>query len=446
MAKHHPPNSTLHPLSAMESGRLKEELQRLQLSEVTRTSRELGRGSYATVFEVMVHGTPCAAKEMHPILLSDKRKHDFLTECVRSSQLLHPNLVQFIGIHYSSAADPLPWLVMELMYISLTGLIENYEKKHIPMSFKLSILVDISQGLHFLHNKSIAHRDLSSNNVLLTRHLVAKIADLGMAKVMGTDSQKHTLAPGTQAFMPPEALSDDPNYGFPIDVFSLGCVTIHLVSMQWPTPRAIKQQDKVTGKMVVLTEQQRREKYFVTLKELPPLQGLVERCLQDSPVDRPAVRDVTKELRAIQSDPLLNESIDIVELYNSVVNYKELLHRKEQELVEKNKQSQTKETELLLELEQIKSVLAEVDHDLVKANSQLVTKDSQLAMAKAELDVKNSQLDRANNQLVTKDTQLAKVKSRLAAKESELAENNRKLNSLKAGMGKRESKEVQSKI
>ncbi|XP_065890212.1 eukaryotic translation initiation factor 4 gamma 3-like isoform X2 [Dysidea avara] len=423
----------------MASERLNEDLQRLQLSEVTRTGRELGRGSYATVFEVMVHGTPCAAKEMHPILLSDKRKHDFLTECVHSSQLLHPNLVQFIGIHYSSPTADLPWLVMELMYISLTGLIENYEKKHIPVSFKLSILMDICQGLQFLHNKSIAHRDLSSNNVLLTKHLVSKIADLGMAKVMGADSQRHTLAPGTQVFMPPEALSDESFYGFPIDVFSLGCVAIHLVSMQWPTPRGIKQQDKVTGKMVMLTEQQRREKYFVNFGQLLVLKRLVERCLEDSPSDRPVVSEVTKGLRIIQSDPLLNESVDIIELYNSVVNYKEQLHCKQQELVERNKQSQEKEMESLHELEQVKSVLAEVDQKLINANSRLVAKDTQLAEAKSELDAKDSQLDKVNNQLATKDTQLATVKSQLAAKNAELAETKQHLQDQIAEMKRRET-------
>ena len=57
------------------------------------------------------------------------------------------------------------------------------------------------------HTQSIIHRDLSSNNILLTKHLVAKISDLGMAKVIPPGLQKHTRAPGTVVFMPPEALS-----------------------------------------------------------------------------------------------------------------------------------------------------------------------------------------------------------------------------------------------
>ena len=117
-------------------------VQRLQLFEVTRTWREeLGRGSYAVVFEVMVQGTPCAAKEVHPILMSAQSKENFYAECVHSSQLLHPNIVQFIGIYYPNPTAELPWLVMELMHTNVTGLIEQQEKekKDIPSHFKMSI-------------------------------------------------------------------------------------------------------------------------------------------------------------------------------------------------------------------------------------------------------------------------------------------------------------------
>ena len=61
------------------------DLRSLQLSVVNRTSRAgpIGSGSYANVYEVMVHGTRCAAKEMHPMLISEPRKCSFLEECVR---------------------------------------------------------------------------------------------------------------------------------------------------------------------------------------------------------------------------------------------------------------------------------------------------------------------------------------------------------------------------
>ena len=106
----------------------------------------------------------------------------------------------------------------------------HHENDDFAFHFKLSILMDTCHGLQFLHSQNIIHRDLSSNNILLTKHLVAKISDLGMAKIIPPDLQKHTQAPGTVVFMPPEALSVNPQYGKPIDIFSVGCVCVHVIS------------------------------------------------------------------------------------------------------------------------------------------------------------------------------------------------------------------------
>ena len=162
----------------------------LQLSVVTRTNKKepIVIGSYAKVYQVMVRGTICAAQEIHPVLLNKINKHAFLSECVQNSRILHPNVVQFLGIYYPNPRARLPWLVMELMHISLRGLIEKYKNDDFPFHFKLSILMDTCHGLQFLHSQNIIHRDLSSNNILLTKHLMAKISDLGMAKVIPTEA------------------------------------------------------------------------------------------------------------------------------------------------------------------------------------------------------------------------------------------------------------------
>ena len=398
-------------------------LQRLKLPEVRRTNRkELGRGSYAVVFEVMVQGTPCAAKEVHPILMSAQNKENFYAECVRSSQLLHPNIVQFMGIYYPSPSAELPWLVMELMYISLTGLIERQEKegKVIPLHFKISILVDACQGLQFLHTKSIAHRDLSSNNILLTKHLVAKIADLGMAKVISAaDSQKHTLAPGTQVFMPPEALEDS-TYGITIDVFSLGCVCLHVISMKWPVPKAVKLLDSKTGKIVALTELQRRESYLTAFQHLPTLRALVIQCLHDFPMDRPSVGAVLHGLRTVHRNHVSHENDNIIRLCDSVARYKSLLEQKDEELAQKDEQLEFKQKKLnekSRQLDTVKEQLALTCEELLVAKEQLTMKDQQLIEIKEEFTV---DLLEAKEQLTMKDRQLAESQEQLEKLQSQL--------------------------
>jgi len=156
--------------------------------------------------------------------------------------LRHPNVIQFLGVYYPTVAGGanmmrLPVMVMEMMADSLISFVEKHEK--IPVHIKYSIVHDVSLGLCYLHNHNppIVHRDLSPNNVLLTAHYVAKISDLGVAKVIKADSRKTmTKAPGTVDFMPPEALANIPLYGPPMDVFSFSGIILRTFNQQWPKP------------------------------------------------------------------------------------------------------------------------------------------------------------------------------------------------------------------
>ena len=385
-------------------------VQRLQLFKVTRTRREeLGRGSYAAVFEVMVQGTPCAAKEVHPILMSARSRENFYAECIRSSQLLHPNIVQFIGIYYPNPNADLPWLVMELMYTNVTGFVEQRgkEKKDIPLHFKMSILVDACQGLRFLHSKNIAHRDLSSNNILLTKHFVAKIGDLGMAKVIMGDSQRHTMAPGTQVFMPPEALAgNETTYGVTIDVFSLGCVCLHVISMQWPAPKPMKLLDNKTGKVFALTELERREKYLKKFQQFPTLEILVGQCLDDFPGKRPAVVKVLEGLRSGQPNPVSHENHNVIQLHDHIANYKRLLDQKDKELAEMSKQVECKQTELTKKITGLESMQMEMTEQLKQLQSQLISTREELTEAMDQLIVKDTLLAKSQQQIDELQSQL----------------------------------------
>ena len=282
------------------------QLKKLQLVDVSKTGKVIGKGAYGRVIEVYVQGTLCAAKEIHPILIThddaDRVKKSFQVECVKSSQLFHPNVVQVLGIYYPTPRPKLPWLVMELLDTSLRGLIEKYEKRGIPLHFKLSILVDVAHGLEFLHAKDIVHRDLSSNNILLTKQLVAKIADLGMAKVIDRNKMMTlTQTPGTLHFMPPEALANKPRYGPPVDMFSLACVVLHLMSCKWPEPK--DRVVEVNDSLIALTEVQRRDEYLQScFSNIPTLRSLVTTCLHNKPEQRPKISKVCAVFKELKAD------------------------------------------------------------------------------------------------------------------------------------------------
>ena len=282
------------------------------LEDVIPLNEELGRGSYGKVFTVKHLGLLCAAKKVHSSLLEDvcleeKKaiKDSFMQECCHCSLIRHPNIVQFMGIYYTKQSD-LPIMVMEKMSTSLTSFVKKQQSK-IAMSTKISILHDVSLGLSHLHgrNPAIIHRDLSSNNVLLTSHLVAKIGDLGAAKIIIADNKqtksKLTSAPGTLHFMPPEALvEDNPVYNTPVDVFSFGGITLHVFSEEWPKPTSQVMIDPKTKTLIAFSEVQRRQRYLDKMTGTAAvLREIAVKCLNDDPNGRPLIEEVSEKIKSL---------------------------------------------------------------------------------------------------------------------------------------------------
>ena len=293
----------------------------LELKAIVNLNRdELGRGAYGRVYAVKYCQTICAAKELHSILLEGVRQEEmqrtiesFMRECRQCSTLRHPNIIQFLGVYYPTGMGGanrmrLPVMVMEMMADSLTSFVDKHK---IPIHIKYSIVHDVSLGLYYLHNHDppIVHRDLSPNNVLLTVHHVAKISDLGVAKVIKADSRKTmTKAPGNIDFMPPEALTRSPIYGPPMDVFSFSGIILHTFNQQWPNPSEQVQFDPKTRRRVALSEVERRQQYLdkmIGVAEV--LRPLVEECLDDDPTVRPTIATVCERIQ-VNKDAFIKET------------------------------------------------------------------------------------------------------------------------------------------
>ena len=286
-------------------------LRDLTLTGIIPLDEELGRGAYGKVFKVKYCSMICAAKEIHSLLVEaanpeEKRrlKDSFLRECYHCSSLRHPNIVRFIGVYYPGKDSLLPTMLMELMDDSLT----NYVKKpNIGMKRKASILYDVSLGLSYLHgyDPPIVHRDLSPNNILMSCDFVAKISDLGVAKVIRADNKTTqtmlTKAPGTVDFMPPEALEDNPAYGTSLDIFSYGGIVLHVVNQEWPTPTKATEYNTRTGRVTGFNEVQRRQRHIDKMTGgAEVLKPLVKACLHNDPSKRPVIAAVFKMLEPLK--------------------------------------------------------------------------------------------------------------------------------------------------
>ena len=281
------------------------------------TNRQIGKGANGRVLEAKWEGTIVAVKQIHSIL-NDFNNQDvhlfnrrFLRECEQSIRQRHPNIVRFFGIYYPPGAR-VPSLVMERLHCSLTSLLEDNPVVYIET--KLLIIKDVALGLRYLHtrNPPIIHRDLSSNNVLLSKGMEGKIGDLGTARLVDPRKQsKMTLAPGTANFMPPEALEDVANihYGKELDVFSFGCVMLHTLSHQWPAPSQAVIINPDTGLVTGRTEVERRSQYFerIDRSRSDLLIPLIESCLSNLPKNRPSIVRVCDQLEGQLVDRESNE-------------------------------------------------------------------------------------------------------------------------------------------
>jgi serine/threonine protein kinase len=135
------------------------------------------------------------------------------------ARLQHPNVVQLIGHTFNATQDV---IVLELMredlqsYLGSRLAMDEQRWCPLPLLGAVDIMLHIAEGMNYLHEHHVVHRDLKPGNVLITvvkdvENLEpswawhVKITDFGLSKLK-EGSQYSTLDLGTRAFMAPEHL------------------------------------------------------------------------------------------------------------------------------------------------------------------------------------------------------------------------------------------------
>ena len=306
------------------------ELRPFVLSDVQFTGTRIGGGAYGRVDEVAITVSAAAKTIYNALQESDgsgrdnevpKAVTEFVRECQLMSTLRHPHIVQFLGVCFVQGSR-LPALVMERLLTSLHDLLvpETQPPPGAPrplsfftMNLKCFVLHNVASGLAYLHERTppVIHRDLSARNVLLNSGLVAKIADLGVARIVPRMRAAATMTkgPGAIVYMPPEAFAPSASnremskYDASIDVFSFGIITIFTIGETFPCdPLEPNYTDEKSGLLIARSELQRRSEYMADvntqLRACDQLRGdhpfirLIQQCLQNLPSKRPHIRDV----------------------------------------------------------------------------------------------------------------------------------------------------------
>lgn len=187
---------------------------------------ELGRGGFGTVYRAWDPEIrrSVAIKVINLQVGSDPAiLARFRSEAATTANLHHRNIVT---IYDSGEHDGQPWFAMEFLGgRTLRKAIE--ETPALELWEKVSILLQVAEGLQYAHDRGVVHRDVKPANVMLLESGVVKVLDFGIARLTDPEMTQHMtatgLVQGTFGYLAPEQLEGAK--GDPVsDIFSFGVV------------------------------------------------------------------------------------------------------------------------------------------------------------------------------------------------------------------------------
>ncbi|XP_058767809.1 leucine-rich repeat receptor protein kinase HPCA1-like [Vicia villosa] len=233
---------------------------------------------------------------------------EFKTEIELLSRVHHKNLVSLVGFCYEKGEQMLVYEYVPngTLMDSLTG------KSGIWMDWirRLKVTLGAARGLTYLHELAdppIIHRDIKSSNILLDNHLVAKVADFGLSKLLVDSDRGHvtTQVKGTMGYLDPEYYMTQ-QLTEKSDVYSFGVLMLELATSRKPI-----EQGKYIVREVMRVMDTSKDLYNLhsvldqtILKGTRPkgLERYVElalRCVKEYAADRPSMAEVAKEIESI---------------------------------------------------------------------------------------------------------------------------------------------------
>jgi tRNA A-37 threonylcarbamoyl transferase component Bud32 len=169
----------------------------------------------------------------------------FSREARALAMLNHPNIISVYDI---GKAGDFYYFIME--FIDGVNLRQLMRTGHIEPREALQIVPQICDALQFAHDEGIVHRDIKPENILLDKRSRVKIADFGIAKLLGAKAAEYTLTGpwqvmGTAHYMAPEQMAKPQEVDHRADIYSLGVVFYELLTGQLPIGRFAPPSKKV---------------------------------------------------------------------------------------------------------------------------------------------------------------------------------------------------------
>nr|AAV28796.1 STE20p [Cryptococcus gattii] len=219
--------STMNEVQIME--KLRSVVSAKDPSQLYSKIRKVGQGASGMVFvaKTLSNGKKVAIKQMD--LSQQPRKELIVNEIIVMRESQHPNVVNFLDAFLVRGSEL--WVVMEYMEGgALTDVIENNKLEENQIA---AICLETCRGLQHLHSRSIIHRDIKSDNLLMNTQGEVKITDFGFCAKLTDQKSKRATMVGTPYWMAPEVVKQK-EYGAKVDIWSLGIMAIEMIENEPP--------------------------------------------------------------------------------------------------------------------------------------------------------------------------------------------------------------------